>query len=117
MIEVKVDTREIESLVKKLTEKGDEMTEVVFEEIVTTTYAIEADAKRSCPVKTGRLRASITSKVDKKTLSGVVGTNVNYAGIVEFGSKALRRKAKPFLYPAYFNHVGELLEKLKAYGS
>lgn len=116
MVEVRVDTREIESLIKKLTEKGDDVTEAVAGDVVATTYAIEADAKRSCPVKTGRLRASITSKVDKKTLSGVVGTNVNYAGIVEFGSKALRRKAKPFLYPAYFNHVGELLEKLKAYG-
>ena len=117
MVEVRVDTREIESLIKKLTEKGDDVTEAVAGDVVATTYDIEADAKRSCPVKTGRLRASITSKVDKKTLSGVVGTNVNYAGIVEFGSKAMRRKAKPFLYPAYFNHVGELLEKLKAYGS
>lgn len=117
MVEVRVDTREIENLIKKLTEKGDDVTEAVAGDVIATTYAIEADAKRSCPVKTGRLRASITSKVDKKTLSGVVGTNVNYAGIVEFGSKALRRKAKPFLYPAYFNHIGELLEKLKSYGS
>jgi hypothetical protein len=66
MVEVRVDTREIESLIKKLTEKGDDVTEAVAGDVVATTYAIDADAKRSCPVKTGRLRASITSKVDKK---------------------------------------------------
>lgn len=60
---------------------------------------IEADAKKMCPVKTGRLRASITSEVipEGNTARGRVGTIVEYAAIVEFG---IGRRAKPYLYPA-----------------
>jgi phage gpG-like protein len=60
---------------------------------------IEADAKKMCPVKTGRLRASITSEVipEGNTARGRVGTIEKYAAIVEFG---IGRRAKPYLYPA-----------------
>lgn len=49
---------------------------------------IEGKAKIFCPVDTGRLRSSLTSKVGKvgNSLIGRVGTNVNYAGAVEYGS-------------------------------
>jgi hypothetical protein len=38
-----------------------------------------ADAIKTCPVLTGRLRASLTYRVDAKELRAVVGTNVFYA--------------------------------------
>ena len=45
---------------------------------------MENTAKQDCPVDTGQLRASITHEVEG--LVGVVGTNVEYAVYVEYGT-------------------------------
>jgi len=58
---------------------------------------VEAEAKRICPVDTGRLRNSIATAKDKKT-TAIVGTNVEYAPYVEFGTH--KASAQPFLRPA-----------------
>jgi len=60
-------------------------------------FLIEGEAKKLCPVRTGRLRASIhTGKIE----DGVyyVGTNVHYAPYVEFGTRKMA--AQPYLRPA-----------------
>lgn len=111
--EIKVDTKQVDDLIKLLTERGEDVKAFVFDEVRFTALKIESEAKKSCPVKTGRLRASIKSFVSENPISAVVGTNVSYAATVEFGSKALRRKAKPYLYPAYFDAIGELKERLQ----
>lgn len=61
---------------------------------------VEADAIRRCPVDTGRLRASITHNLGKDSTSvfADVGTDVEYAPYVEFGT--VRNRAQPFLRPA-----------------
>ena len=57
------------------------------------------EAKLVCPVKTGRLRRSISSRIShdraKNSDSVTIYTNVPYAANVEFGG--LNRKPKPFL--------------------
>lgn len=63
---------------------------------------IEGVAKRNCPVDTGNLRNSLTTVMDstpadEKAL-GFVGTNVEYAAFVEFGT--IHMAAQPFLGPA-----------------
>lgn len=58
--------------------------------------AVEREAKRDCPVDTGRLRSSITGRIEGST--GIVGTNVEYAAFVEHGTG--RGSAQPFLFPA-----------------
>lgn len=45
---------------------------------------VEAEAKRNCPVDTGNLRSSIKSEVNGNTAT--IGTNVEYAPYVEFGT-------------------------------
>ena len=62
---------------------------------------VENDAKTKCPVDTGMLRSSITSVVEGNV--GVVGTNVEYAPYVEFGtglfsSKGDGRQDVPWRY-------------------
>jgi hypothetical protein len=49
----------------------------------------EGSAKHRCPVDTGRLRGSITHRVEQEenAVVGVVGTNVEYAPYVEFGTE------------------------------
>ena len=43
--------------------------------VKNTLYGIETEAKRNCPVDTGRLRGSITTNIIDD-MSGEVGTNV-----------------------------------------
>ena len=53
------------------------------------TLMVQRDAKINAPVKTGRLRASITPEVrveGKADVIGVVGSNVDYALVQEIGS-------------------------------
>jgi len=69
----------------------------------------ESYAKKICPVKTGRLRNSIThQQYDDST--EVVGTNVEYAPYVELGhhtSGGTFVAGKPFLRPAAEGHTAE----------
>lgn len=50
---------------------------------------VEREAKRRAPVDTGRLRASITTRIEPGTRGpvAVVGTNVDYAAAQEFGTR------------------------------
>jgi HK97 gp10 family phage protein len=67
-----------------------------------TKKAIMVDraAKNLCPVDTGRLRSSINWRlgVDGRGLYATIGTNVEYAPYVEFGTRYMA--AQPFLRPA-----------------
>ena len=72
-------------------------------------------------VDTGRLRASITHRVEMETdeVVGYVGTNVDYAGILngelkglEFGTE--RMAPRPFLVPAIERNKDWIAAKLKA---
>lgn len=47
---------------------------------------VEDSAKLLVPVDTGNLRGSITHKVDEQELSVIIGTNVEYAPWIEFGT-------------------------------
>lgn len=65
----------------------------------------EGYAKMLCPVDTGRLRNSITHEVKPSEQAVYVGTNVEYAAYVEFGTS--RMSAQPYLQPAVMNHTDE----------
>lgn len=62
-----------------------------------TAFKIEAKAKALAPVDTGLLRNSIQTDVEG-SLKATVGTNIEYAGYQEFGTR--HQKGKPFLTPA-----------------
>ena len=66
--------------------------------LVAETYA-----KKETPVDTGRLRNSITNTV--KNDAAYIGTNVEYAPFVEFGSS--RNKAHHMLKKAATEHTDE----------
>lgn len=72
-----------------------------------TAFKIEASAKRAAPVDTGRLRGSITTKFKSSNTNpeAEVGTNVEYAPYVEYGT--IKMAGKPFLNPAYDKHLEE----------
>ena len=82
----------------------------VDEEVATTALLVETEAKRRCPVDTGRLRSSITTERKGLTLS--VGSNVKYAPFIEFGTR--RMAAQPFLFPAAESQRIAFVANLKA---
>lgn len=55
-----------------------------------TTLKMEALTKKATVVDTGRLRSSITHRIAGSR--GFVGTNVNYAAFVEYGTKTMEAR-------------------------
>lgn len=69
----------------KLVNKLDKLSDIDIEDTLNKAcILVENDAKINCPVDSGQLRASITHEVRDKT--GIVGTNVEYAPYVEYGT-------------------------------
>lgn len=64
---------------------------------------VAADAKAACPVRTGKLRESIDSRVDGE--SAVVFSDVPYAAYVEEGTRHMA--AEPYFRPALYKTRGE----------
>ena len=101
---------------------------------------VERTAKQKCPRRTGHLERSITHNVTAKgdKIVGEVGTNVEYAPYVEFGTGKYAaegngrktpwsyvdestgeriwtagQRPKPFLHPALNEHRKEIRDELK----
>ena len=87
-------------------EVNEDNTDEVIEQLgVAMARALEAigiegegDAARLCPVRTGRLRNSITHAVDDGEKVAIIGTNVEYAVYVHQGTS--RQRPQPFLTDA-----------------
>lgn len=77
--------------------------------IKNTLHNIERDAKKECPYDTGRLRGSITTNIIS-TYSGEVGTNVEYAEYVEYGTRY--QSAHPYFEPAVEKNEDKFNEEL-----
>ena len=82
-----IDTRDFEKVTKKLSEikigKGKEFRNTVNESALN----IQREAKKACPVDTGRLRSSIRPVFFADGMAADVGTDVEYAANVEFATK------------------------------
>lgn len=72
----------------------------VGKHLARSAVKVDRSAKNLCPVDTGRLRASINWRLanDSRGLLAIIGTNVDYAPHVEFGTRYQRAQA--FLRPA-----------------
>lgn len=69
--------------------------------LMGTGIRVESRAKRGVPVDTGRLRSSIHTTAPFRRgprLVVAIGSNVEYAGYVEEGTRYMR--ARPYLRPA-----------------
>lgn len=74
-----------------------QLPQVVDKVVRKTAFEIESVAKSRAPVDTGNLKASISTMVDGPA-HAVVGTNVEYAPFVEYGTRHMA--AQPYLIPA-----------------
>ncbi len=68
--------------------------------IQTMAFGVERVAKQLSPYQTGTLRSSIATwfPIASGGLEAIVGTYLNYATFVHFGTRYMR--ARPFLYQA-----------------
>lgn len=95
----------IDSLDRKVKREVNELVE-------TTALKIERDAKWNAPVDTGRLEASIKTKMSKGKSSAEVYTDVEYALPVELGSST--QGAQPYMIPAFNKHSKGFEKQVKA---
>ena len=82
----------------------EDVLEGLQQNIEKAALLLERRAKQNCPVDTGKLRASISTEVGN--LEAEVGTNVEYAPCVEFGTS--KQKAQPFMRPALDKAITQL---------
>ena len=99
----------IDDVINSLERSIEKAIKAAEKELQLTALEIERDAKLNAPVDTGMLRASITSTGSGSEYE--IGTNVEYAPFVEYGTKYMA--ARPFLFPAFEKGVRDLQKNIK----
>jgi len=116
-------------LADDLESMADEVQDAIDGAVQKTALQVERSAKQRAPVDTGNLRASIQTVPDGLA-QRLVGTNVEYAPHVEFGTQPHAitptdaegsdgvdhpgTPAQPFLRPAIREHESDLVENIHA---
>ena len=101
MSKIEIDSR---AFLASLDEYQENVLEGLQKDIEKAALTLEKNAKQNCPVDTGKLRASISTEVGN--LEAEVGTNVEYALYVEFGTS--KQSAQPFMRPALDKAITQL---------
>ena len=95
----RINTREYERGLRRFFGR---MSDDVARAVDRTRIDVQNEARRRAPVDTGRLRSSIVSRAEGggRSLGYVVGSNVNYAAAVEFGTAphVIKPRYKQALY-------------------
>jgi HK97 gp10 family phage protein len=133
-VSISIDQKEVAKVLKNFKKYGVKAEKDANISVLETAFLIESDAKRNTPVQTNRLRSSIhvqqkddtvyrytdkkgksyngTLRIDLKKDEVAVGSNVEYAPFIEFGTKHM--SAQPYLFPAFRKNMKKLVIKLKA---
>ena len=101
MSNLEIDAR---AFLASLDKYQEDVLEGLQKDIEKAALTLEKNAKQNCPVDTGKLRASISTEVGN--LEAEVGTNVEYALYVEFGTS--KQSAQPFMRPALDKAITQL---------
>lgn len=91
---------------------GDRLVSASVAAVAAAVKDTVADARAAAPVKTGRLRDSITGTVqtDGYSVRGTVRAKAPHAHLIEFGTQRVAKK--PFLVPAAVRHRRQMNEAL-----
>lgn len=102
---------------RQLREMGDHVVEAAKVALARGVDEVVADAKSRCPVRTGRLKASIKATPNSSGTSYKISANAQnddgfyYGQIVEFSPKP---GFTPFLYPALEANIGRIYGNIRA---
>jgi len=113
-VSTQINTREYERGLRRYFGR---MSDDVRRAVERTRIDVQNEARRRAPVDTGRLRSSIVSRAEGsgRSVGYVIGTNVNYAAAVEYGTAphVIKPRYKQALYwpgaahpVAQVNHPG-----------
>lgn len=113
-VSAQIDTRRYERGLRRF---FGGMSDDVKRAVERTRIDVQNEARRRAPVDTGRLRSSIVSRSEGsgRSIGYVIGTNVNYAAAVEYGTAPhviVPRNRKALYWPgaahpvAKVNHPG-----------
>ena len=85
----------------------EELKSAVLQAMTQIAITANGHAAISCPVDTGRLRASISNEAESNSTGGSasVGTNVEYARYVEYGARG--RAGVHYLRNSIADHLDE----------
>jgi len=99
-------TENLDEIFQRLMEWGDEAVDISEESLTEALELVLREAKKRVPVRTGKLRDSLRIRKRRRgsTVMGTVGSSLDYAPPVEFGSRHFKSnvyiKPQPYLYPA-----------------
>lgn len=107
----------IDAVISDLTGSTEQALRAAADELSNTAYSVEKTAKenikRNRTVDTGRLLGSISTdiKQDGSGVTAEVGTNVEYANYIEYGT--CKMGAKPFLNTAFEEETEGLENRIR----
>ena len=109
MADIEYTIEGMDELRDKASRVSGDLGSVVRKLLNDSVAGIEGKAKKLAPVDTGKLRSSITHKVDSARIPlwSEAGTNVLYARPVEFGSKPHWAPFRAFETWARRHHMNE----------
>lgn len=96
---------------KWMDSQSKEVQEEVKDSIDRAARGVQKDAKMMVPVVTHRLQDSIGIEIKDEGYTAVIGTNVEYAIYVEYGTTY--KDGKPYMTPAYIRNRDKLKRDLK----
>jgi len=85
---------------------------MMYKSLYESGAIVEAQAIDTVAVDTGHLKQSITKQVRANSVD--IGTNVEYASHVEFGTR--KQTAQPFLLPALLDNINKIFTVFKKNG-
>lgn len=107
----------VDVLISDLNVSMEQALRAATNEIRDTAYSVEKTAKQNIKnnqtVDTGRLLGSVNTKIKQEgsSITAEVGTNVEYANYIEYGT--YKMGAKPFLNPAFDVETEGLENKIR----
>jgi HK97 gp10 family phage protein len=104
MLEFRLSSKELPGLIELLKGYSEMMNENIRDVFEMVLREIEAAAKKNSPVDTGRLRADIGTKFNRREMEGIVYNIVEYSIYVHEGTYKMR--ARPYILNAIHN-IGE----------
>ena len=135
--QVKFSVPELQQAMNKMSAYDGRTAGKIEDAVSTSTKAISKGAKQRAPVRSGKLKKSISSRFDKKTITGYVSAKTPYAHLVEFGAKARiitskstmmidengirrfamsakipKRNERPYMRPAFEAERGNLVKNI-----
>lgn len=100
-----VDATQLNALVVDIGAATPRMREQAGRLTTQTALDMEATGKGLAPVRTGNLRRSIHTELGQDGLSAEVGTDLEYAPYVEYGTSRMAPQA--YMRPAFERHAPE----------